>query len=88
MYKTGALLRPQHFSEFHKCRTNGVRKPRAAEAQGGPGFLQSQAAERWLTWDETHYSPSPPGRGAAALRCGQGATGVGHSEGHGPYAQC
>ena len=34
MYKTGALLRPQHFSEVHKCRTNGVRKPRAAEGGG------------------------------------------------------
>lgn len=25
MYKTGALLRPQHFSECHKCQTNEVR---------------------------------------------------------------
>lgn len=70
MYKTGALLRPQHFSEGHKCRTNGVRKPRAADGgqQGSPGPWQNQAAEWWLTGDKTHESPSPTGRARAALR--------------------
>lgn len=78
MYKTGALLRPQHFSECHKCGTNEVRS-RAAEWQGSPGLLQSQA-ETWLTWDETHYWLSP--------RAGAAATGVGgHSEGLGPHAE-
>lgn len=91
MYKTGALLRPQHFSEFHKCWTNGVRKPGAAEGgqQGSPGSLQSRAAEWWLTGDKTHYSPSPAGRPVQHRGCGQGATGgSGHDKGHGPHVLC
>lgn len=61
MYKTGALLRPQHFSEGHKCRTNGIRKPRAADGrwQGSPGPRQSQAAERWLTRDKNTRVAEP-----------------------------
>lgn len=73
MYKTGALLRPQHFSECHNV---GLMK---SGAGGSRGPLQSQA-ETWLTWDETHYALSP--------RAGAAATGVGgHSEGLGPHAE-
>lgn len=87
MYKTGALLRPQHFSEFHKCWTNGVRKPRAADgAQGSLGSSQSQATERWLTGDKTHDSPSPVEAARAASRVRAGATGGGgYGKGRGPH---
>ena len=66
MYKTGALLRPQHFSEFHKCWTNGVRKPGVAGGGAAPAPRRAGPRKRGFTGDRTQYSPpSPEPRGAA-----------------------
>lgn len=53
MYKTGALLRPQHFSEFHKCWTNGVRKSRAADGGAGqPWLLAEPGCRTVVNWGQ------------------------------------
>lgn len=66
MYKTGALLRPQHFSEVHKCWTNGVRKPGVAGGGAAPAPRRAGPQKWGFTGDRTQYSPqSPEPRGAA-----------------------
>lgn len=59
-------------TEFHRCWTNGVRKPRVAGGGAAPAPRRARPQKGRLTGDKTRYTPSPAERPAQHPGGGQG----------------